>query len=144
VAYESNEKKLENVYSKKVRAGKKRTYFFDVKETRNNGYSLIITESRKRFDDRGYDRSSVFIYPEDINKFAKALSEVIEHIKNEVIPDYNFEEFDNDFYENGEEGTSEPKEVEVYEAPVANAKSEQNEGISSVINTSNSEDVDKW
>jgi hypothetical protein len=144
VAYESNEKKLENVYSKKVRAGKKRTYFFDVKETRNNGYSLIITESRKRFDDRGYDRSSVFIYPEDINKFAKALSEVIEHIKTEVIPDYNFEEFDNEYYEGGEDEASNLKEMEVDEIHLPNTIVEKKEVPSNKISTSNSEDVDKW
>ena len=35
----------EEVYSKAVKAGK-RTYFFDVKATRNNDYYLTITERR--------------------------------------------------------------------------------------------------
>ena len=39
----------EEVYSKAVKAGK-RTYFFDVKATRNNDYYLTITESKKKFD----------------------------------------------------------------------------------------------
>ncbi|MCQ4841903.1 PUR family DNA/RNA-binding protein, partial [Neglectibacter timonensis] len=37
----------EEVYSKAVKAGK-RTYFFDVKATRNNDYYLTITESKKK------------------------------------------------------------------------------------------------
>ena len=40
------------VYSQKIKAGK-RTYFFDVKTTRGNDYYLTITESRKRFKEDG-------------------------------------------------------------------------------------------
>ena len=61
MAYENNERNQENIYSKKVRAGKRRTYFFDIKETRSNDYFLTITESRKRFDDNGYDRHKIFV-----------------------------------------------------------------------------------
>ncbi|MFM8977768.1 MAG: DUF3276 family protein, partial [Bacteroidota bacterium] len=43
----------EEVFSKRVRAGK-RTYFFDVKSTRGNDYYLILTESKKGFDDGQY------------------------------------------------------------------------------------------
>jgi len=43
-------KEREEVFSKKVRAGK-RTYFFDVKATRSNDYYVTITESKKRFED---------------------------------------------------------------------------------------------
>ena len=46
----------EEIYSKAVRAGK-RTYFFDVKSTRNNDYYLTITESKKRFDNDGNQNS---------------------------------------------------------------------------------------
>ena len=102
MGYDNNEKKFTPIYEKKVRAGKKRTYFFDIKETRNNSYSLIITESRKRFDDRGYDRTSIYIYQEDINKFAKGVAEAIDYIKTELLPDYNFEQYDNEYEENGE------------------------------------------
>lgn len=54
VAYENNDKRQESVYSSRVKAGKRRTYFFDVRATRANDYFLTITESRKRFDDDGY------------------------------------------------------------------------------------------
>jgi len=87
-------------YSQKVRAGKKRTYFFDIRETRNNTFSLIITESRKRFDDRGFDRSSIYVYQEDINKFVKGLEEAVVYIKTELLPNYDFDEYSNDYEEN--------------------------------------------
>jgi spore maturation protein CgeB len=69
VEYENNDKKIESVFSSKIRAGKRRTYFFDVRATKGNDYFLTITESRKRFDDNGYDRSKIFLYKEDFNKF---------------------------------------------------------------------------
>jgi hypothetical protein len=47
---EFENREREEVYSKKVRAGK-RTYFFDVKATRSNDYYVTITESKKRLED---------------------------------------------------------------------------------------------
>ncbi|MFP5042456.1 DUF3276 family protein [Parasediminibacterium sp. JCM 36343] len=95
MGYEGNENKITNVYSNRIKAGVKRTYFFDVKETRNNGCCLVVTESRKRFDDRGYDRNSIYIYKEDINKFAKGLTEAVDYIKTELLPNYDFSSYDN-------------------------------------------------
>ena len=46
-------KERAEIYSQRVRAGK-RTYFFDVKSTRSNDYYLTITESRRRYKDDGY------------------------------------------------------------------------------------------
>jgi hypothetical protein len=88
---ESNE-----VYSKRVKAGK-RTYFFDVKATRANDYYLTITESRKKFKEDGhfYEKHKVFLYKEDLNKFMEGLNDTIEHIKRELIPDYDFDQFDH-------------------------------------------------
>ncbi len=51
---------MESVYSQRIRAGKRRTYFFDVRETRGNDYYLTITESRKKFDSDGYERHKIF------------------------------------------------------------------------------------
>ncbi len=73
MAYENNDKRMESVYSKRIRAGKRRTYFFDVRATRSNDYYLTITESRKKFNEDGYDRHKIFLYKEDFNKFIKAL-----------------------------------------------------------------------
>ena len=83
MAYENNDKKNESVYSKRIRAGKRRTYFFDVRATRGNDYFLTITESRKRFDDNGYDRHKIFLYKEDFDSFTKGLEEMISFVKKE-------------------------------------------------------------
>jgi len=96
------EERKENneVYSQKVKAGK-RTYFFDVKATRANDYYLTITESRKKFkmDGEGYvyEKSKIFLYKEDLNKFVEALQGTTEHIKKKLMPDYDFDqpEYDN-------------------------------------------------
>ena len=108
MAYENNEKKMESIYSKRIRAGKRRTYFFDVRATRGNDYYLTITESRKRFDDNGYDRHKVFLYKEDFNKFVKALNEAVDYVKTELMPDFDFDAFNHD---EAEEGVRQDAEV---------------------------------
>ncbi|MFZ4104072.1 MAG: DUF3276 family protein [Sediminibacterium sp.] len=95
--YENNDKKIESVFSSKIRAGKRRTYFFDVRATKGNDYFLTITESRKRFDDNGYDRSKIFLYKEDFNKFLKALAESMDYVKTELMPDFDFDAFNHEF-----------------------------------------------
>jgi hypothetical protein len=92
----NNDRKIESVYSTRVRAGKRRTYFFDVRATRSNDYFLTITESRKRFDNNGYDRHKIFIYKEDFNKFIKAINEAIDFVKTELMPDFDFDAFNHD------------------------------------------------
>ncbi|HUS02459.1 MAG TPA: DUF3276 family protein [Chitinophagaceae bacterium] len=108
MAYENNDKKMESVYSARIRAGKRRTYFFDVRATRGNDYYLTITESRKRFNEDGYDRHKIFLYKEDFNKFLKGLTESIDYVKTDLMPDFDFDAFNHDTpYEGGEnsEGT---------------------------------------
>lgn len=102
MTYENNEKRNDSVYSKRIRAGKRRTYFFDVRTTRGNDYYLTITESRKRFNDDGYDRHKIFLYKEDFNKFIKALGEAIDHVKTELMPDFDFDAFNHEYDEDGE------------------------------------------
>ncbi len=117
---------MESVYSKRIRAGKRRTYFFDVRATRGNDYFLTITESRKRFDDNGYDRHKIFLYKEDFNKFIKALGEAIDYVKTDLMPDFDFDAFNHEYNEGegeGGEGYVKPEreaisaEVEVTAAP---------------------------
>ena len=114
--YDNNEKKQESVYSTRIRAGKRRTYFFDVRATRANDYFLTITESRKRFDDNGYDRHKVFLYKEDFNKFLKALTEALDFVKTDLMPDFDFDAFNHD---DAEEGTYAQNPTPL--APVAQA-----------------------
>ena len=66
-----------------MKAGK-RTYFFDVKETRNNDFYLTITESKKRFDDDGqanFEKHKLFLYKEDFDKFAEGLQDAIRVVR---------------------------------------------------------------
>jgi hypothetical protein len=136
VAYDNNEKKMESIYSKRIRAGKRRTYFFDVKATRANDYYLTITESRKRFNDNGYDRHKIFLYKEDFNKFIKALGEAIDYVKTDLMPDFNFDAYNHDEVpaeQDGTETVSAVTEVET-ESP---APAENN-------TPSSQEEVDKW
>ena len=164
MAYENNEKKMESVYSKRIRAGKRRTYFFDVRETRGNDYFLTITESRKRFDDNGYDRHKIFIYKEDFNKFSKALGETIDYVKTDLMPDFDFDAFNHEYNEsdveyvpeNGTPAIVEPKtepitesvievetptiETQIVEAPTPITPNTDEASASNLA----SEEVDKW
>src|SRR3982751_3036288 len=70
----------EEVFSKKVRAGK-RTYFFDVKATRSNDYYITITESKKRLEDGVFVKHKIFLYKEDFEKFAEGLKDTVDYIK---------------------------------------------------------------
>lgn len=95
----------ESIYSKRIRAGKRRTYFFDVRSTRGNDYFITITESKKRFDDNGYERHKMFLYKEDFNKFIAALNETVDYVKTDLMPDFDFDAFNHD--NDGEEGEGE-------------------------------------
>jgi hypothetical protein len=85
-----NRSDRQEIFSKKIRAGK-RTYFFDVKSTKGNDYFLTITESKKRFEDGSYVKHKIFLYKEDFHKFIEALNETVNHIKTDLMPDYDFE-----------------------------------------------------
>jgi len=102
-----NEKNNESIYSQRLKAGKRRTYFFDVRATRGSDYFITLTESKKRFNDGGYDRHKIFIYKEDFNKFLKALNETIDHVKTELMPDYDFDSFNHEYPDQEEGGESE-------------------------------------
>src|SRR5258708_2189706 len=95
---------MESVYSKRIRAGKRRTYFFDVRATRSNDYYLTITESRKKFNEDGYDRHKIFLYKEDFNKFLKALTEAVDYVKTELMPDFDFDAYNHDTVAENEGG----------------------------------------
>jgi hypothetical protein len=93
VEYESNQKKFESVFSRKVRAGKRRTYFFDVRRTKGNDFYVTLTESTRKFEDGGYERHKIFLYKEDFNRFLDSLQQTIDHVKTELMPDYDYDEF---------------------------------------------------
>lgn len=139
MAYDNNrnfdeKRNSESVFSKRVKAGKRRTYFFDVKETRGNDYFITITESKKRFNDDGYDRHKMFIYKEDFNKFLNALTETVDHVKTDLMPDFDFDAFNHDYADEQQSENDETTEP-VYPSSVSDAS-----------DSSSNEDsvVDKW
>lgn len=105
----------DEIYSAKVKAGK-RTYFFDVKSTRSNDYYLTITESKKRFKEDGfsYEKHKIFLYKEDFNKFLEALTSTVNHVKHELMPNVDFTQFDHmhDHEETAEAATAKPSSVD--------------------------------
>lgn len=138
MAYDNNDKKMESVYSTRVKAGKRRTYFFDVRETRGNDYYVTITESRKRFDSEGYDRHKIFLYKEDFNKFLKGLNETVDHVKTQLMPDFDFDAFNHDTPYEGEEGGA-----TTFERPTQDAAPKTSYDVSSGDN-GRDEQVDNW
>ncbi len=93
--YQNNNDRKQNdsVYSLKFRAGKRRTYFFDVRATKGNDYFITLTESTKRMDGDGYDRHKIFLYKEDFNEFLSMFNQTIDHVKKELMPQYDYDEF---------------------------------------------------
>ncbi len=148
--YENSENKNENIYSNRVRAGKRRTYFFDVRSTRGNDFYLTITESRKRFDDNGYERHKIFLYKEDFNKFIKALGEAADYVKTELMPDFDFDAFnhENDTNENLGVATSTiaipETTIEIASDSIVEMPSTVISSESTVTGASEHEAVDKW
>ena len=141
MAYDNNEKRMESVYSKRIRAGKRRTYFFDVRATRGNDYYITITESRKKFNEDGYDRHKIFLYKEDFNKFLKALTEAVDYVKTDLMPDFDFDAYNHD---QAPEQEADHEENHVPEVAIATPV-----GTVPVVPTSSegasaSEEVDKW
>ena len=83
--YNKNEMDQEEIFSKVLRAGR-RTYFFDVRETKASDYYLTITESKKFTNDDGtfhYKKHKIYLYKEDFVDFSKILAEMVEFIIKE-------------------------------------------------------------
>ena len=97
------------VYSNKMRAGKRRTYFFDIRKTKGEDFYVSITESTKKFNVDGFERHKIFIYKEDFNRFVQSLQDTVNEIKTKYLPDFDYDSFAKREEENGE-GFTEKKE----------------------------------
>ncbi len=82
--------KHEDIYSQAVRAGK-RTYFFDVKQSKSNEMYITVTESKRHFsNEQGkfeYEKHKIFLFKEDFVKFSEGLKETIRYVENESAKD---------------------------------------------------------
>lgn len=87
---EKEMKEKDELFSKAVKAGK-RTYFFDVKSTKNDEKYITITESKRRFDEGlqrfFYEKHKIFLYKEDFEKFQKGLANAFSFIETGIEPE---------------------------------------------------------
>ena len=96
-----NEYNAEEIFSKALRAGR-RTYFFDVRETKAGDYYLTITESKKFTNEDGtfyYKKHKIYLYKEDFDDFNSSMNEtfdfIIEKKGKEVISDKHDKDFES-------------------------------------------------
>ena len=94
----AEKEEFQNIFSQKVRAGR-RTYFFDVRSTKAEDYYMTITESVKSIDDEGntsYRKHKIFLYKEDFKNFKETLEKVSDYIitekGEEIISNKKFDE----------------------------------------------------
>ena len=66
----------EQTSNKIVKAGAK-TYFFDLKKTKEGKPFLVITESRFKGEGQERERISIVVFPEHAQGFLQALGEVV-------------------------------------------------------------------
>lgn len=85
----SETKEHNELFSQAVKAGK-RTYFFDVKETKTGEKFLVITESKKKFDNEDgkffYEKHKIFLYPEDFEKFKGTFENALRFVETGERP----------------------------------------------------------
>ena len=62
----------QNIESRTVKAGSK-TYFFDIKETKDGKPYLIITESRFKGDSNKRERKTIIVFQENAKEFANTV-----------------------------------------------------------------------
>ena len=133
------------MYSNKVRAGKRRTYFFDVRQTKGDDYYLTLTESTKKFNEDGYERHKIFLYKEDFNRFLAGLEDAVNYVKTELMPDYDYDEYTRRHEEweaarkledekkaaedNGTEASASVEEEQVEEEQVEEAPEEESSSV---------------
>ncbi len=118
-------------YSRKVRAGK-RTYFFDVRATRNGDFFMTITESKRKHNDSGFENHKVFIYKEDFHKFIHAMKEGLEHIHSD-LSELNIQDI-NEPRDNTDDAIAEEDS-----SPV-----EMSDDLNNAINAKNEENPQSW
>lgn len=79
------ERRETKIFTKVLKAGR-RTYFFDVQETRGGDYYLTITESKKVFSATGepsFEKHKLYLYKEDFDNFREFLEESTSFIQRE-------------------------------------------------------------
>jgi hypothetical protein len=96
----------EEIFSQVLRAGR-RTYFFDVRETKAGDYYLTITESKKFTHEDGsfhYKKHKIYLYKEDFSEFSEIMNQATSFILNAKGQEVISERHQKDYHKiNGEE-----------------------------------------
>ncbi|MFD1316594.1 PUR family DNA/RNA-binding protein [Namhaeicola litoreus] len=95
----------DEIFSQVLRAGR-RTYFFDVRETKAGDYYLTITESKKFTHDDGsfhYKKHKIYLYKEDFDVFNEMLQKSTGYIVEEKGEEVISERHQKDFNKTNEE-----------------------------------------
>ncbi len=96
---DSKYQEQEEIFSQIMRAGR-RTYFFDVRETKAGDYYLTITESKKFTNEDGsfhFKKHKIFLYKEDFTEFNDHLAQATDFIVNEKGEEVISERHQKDF-----------------------------------------------
>ena len=128
-----NDYNAEEIFSKALRAGR-RTYFFDVRETKAGDYYLTITESKKFTNEDGtfyYKKHKIYLYKEDFAEFNSSLKEtcdfIIENKGEEVISERHDKDFDMKKEKKEESESADKKEEEEEEKDFADVDFENDD-----------------
>lgn len=88
VAKNKKGKEINEILSKSIRSGK-RTYFFDLKASKNNEPYLTITESKRHFDETNgtfsYEKHKLFLLKEDMRNFHNELGNMIKYMEEHSL-----------------------------------------------------------
>lgn len=93
------ERNENEIFTRVLKAGR-RTYFFDVRETKAGDYYLTLTESKKSFGDNGqssYEKHKIYLYKEDFKSFEEMFRESTDFIISRRGEDVISEKHDKDF-----------------------------------------------
>lgn len=78
------DRREDSIRRTRVRAGK-RTYFFEVRATRQGDYFITITEDKRNAEGEGkqpFDRHKIFLYKEDFDKFRTTFVETLDYVRS--------------------------------------------------------------
>ncbi len=120
--YNENGNNNEEIFSKVLRAGR-RTYFFDVRETRAGDYYLTITESKKNQNSDGsffYKKHKIYLYKEDFTDFLTDLKESTDFIISQKGEEVISERHQKNFIGDSENSIEEKIVKEEKEVPANN------------------------
>jgi hypothetical protein len=69
----------QNESSRTLKAGSK-TYFFDIRKTKEGKPYLVITESRLKEESGSRERHTIIVFPEEADSFAETVSEMVKKL----------------------------------------------------------------